>query len=257
MSAVAVVFAGVAGLLLGSFANVVVWRVPRHESIVSPGSRCPSCGRALAWYENVPIVSWLALRGRCRTCRASISLRYPLVELLTGVLFALTTARAERGTDLVAYLPLVWVLVVLSFIDIEHKLLPNRIVLPATVAGIVLLAVAAGLGPGFGALLRAIVGGAAAFAVFLAIALIYPAGMGMGDVKLSALLGMTLGYLSGSRVFIGLFLGFLIGAVGGIALMAARRGGMKSQIPFGPYLAAGTVIAILWGGELSRLWLGR
>ncbi|MCA1830082.1 MAG: A24 family peptidase [Actinomycetota bacterium] len=259
MTPTGVTIAGVGGLLFGSFANVVVWRVPRKESIVSPGSRCPGCARALAWYENIPLVSWVALRGRCRTCKAAISIRYPIVELLMGALFALFAARLTRTTDLIAYLPLVWALVVLSFIDAEHKLLPNKIVYPTTVAGVVLLAIAAALGPGIGRFGTALIGGAAAFVFFFLIALVYPAGMGMGDVKLSFLLGMMLGYLpkAGARVFLGLFLGFFIGAVGGIALIAARKGGRKSQIPFGPYLVAGTIIGVLWGGNLIQVWLGR
>jgi leader peptidase (prepilin peptidase)/N-methyltransferase len=256
---VGVAFAVLGGLLAGSFGNVIIWRVPRKESIVSPGSRCPNCGTPLRWYDNVPLFSWLALRGRCRHCRVRISVRYPIVELLTAALFGLTTALMPRGTDLIAYLPLMWVLVVLSFIDLQHKLLPNRIVFPAIGAGAVLLAVAAALGPGMGIWARALASGVASFLVFFLIALIYPSGMGMGDVKLSALLGMALGYLphGGSRVFVGLFAGFLIGAVGGIILIASRRGGMKSQVPFGPYLAAGTVIGVLWGGDIARAWLGR
>lgn len=252
---VSIVLAGLAGLILGSFANVVVHRVPRGESVLRPRSRCPSCAAAVRPIDNVPIVSWLLLRGRCRRCGAHVSLRYPLVELLTGVLFALAAARLP-DTDLVAYLPLFWVLVVLSFIDLEHKLLPNRVVFPSIVAGAVLLGVSAALGPGFTAWTRALLAGAASFGVFLLLAIISPRGMGMGDVKLAPVLGMAMGYLGWGRVFAGFFLSFLLGAVGGIALIIARRAGMKSEVPFGPFMALGTTVSLLWGAPLVRAWLG-
>jgi leader peptidase (prepilin peptidase) / N-methyltransferase len=143
----------------------------------------------------------------------------------------------------------------LSFIDLEHKLLPNRIVVPAFVAGVVLLGVAAALGPGAGAWVRALLGAIAGFGTFFAIALISPRGMGMGDVKLSAVLGLALAYLGWSRLLVGFFISFLAGAVGGIALIAARRAGMKSEVPFGPYLALGTIVAVLFGGPIVRAWL--
>ncbi|MFA5889356.1 MAG: prepilin peptidase [Actinomycetota bacterium] len=259
MDVVSIALIGILGLALGSFANVVVYRVPRRESVVAPRSRCPSCATTLAWWENVPVVSWVLLRARCRTCRAPISWRYPAVELLTGGLFVLTAARLDRASDLVAYLPLVWVLIVLSFIDLEHKLLPNRIVYPSIGIGVALFGIAAAVGPGLGAWVRALGAGGAAFGLLLGLALAYPAGMGMGDVKLVALLGMSLGYLPDGwgRLFVGLMLAFTAGAVGGIALIVLRRGGMKSQVPFGPYLAAGTLAGILWGGALLDIWLRR
>ena len=256
MRMIGIVAAAVGGAILGSFANVVIYRVPRRESIVRPGSRCPSCGTALGAADNVPILSWVFLRGRCRHCGARISVRYPLVEIVTAGLFAAGAARIEPATDLIAYLPLFWVLVVLSAIDIDSKLLPNRIVVPSIGVMAVLLGSAAALGPGGGAWLRALGGGAAAFAGMLVIALISPRGMGMGDVKLAAVLGMALGYLGWAEIFVGFFLSFLAGAVGGILLILARRGGMKSEIPFGPYLALGTVLAILWGEGLANAWLG-
>ena len=251
------ILAGVGGLLFGSFANVVVWRVPRRESIVRPPSHCPNCNAQLRWYENVPVLSWVAQGARCRHCGVHVSARYPAVELVTGALFVLAAAILPRSRDLVAYLPLFWVLVVLSFVDLDHKILPNRIVLPSIAAGVALFGLSAALGPGVESWVRALEGGAAAFGAFFVIALIAPAGMGMGDVKLSALLGMALGYLSWSRVYIGLMAGFFAGAIGGVILIATRRGGMKTQVPFGPYLAFGTVVGILWGGWIARVWLGR
>lgn len=251
-----IIVAGLGGLLLGSFANVVIHRVPRKESIIRPGSRCPSCGAAVGARDNLPLVSWLALKGRCRHCSARISPRYPIVELLTGVVFALITDWAPEATDLIAFLPFAWVLVVLAFIDLEHKILPNVIVLPSVVGMTVLLAIAAALGPGIGAWVRALGGGAAGFAVFLALAIISPRGMGMGDVKLAAVLGLALGYVAWARVFVGFFMGFLTGALGGLVLVAAKRAGIKAEVPFGPYLALGALIALLWGEPLVDAWLG-
>ncbi|MGZ4188784.1 MAG: prepilin peptidase [Actinomycetota bacterium] len=241
--------------MFGSFANVVVHRVPLKESIVHPRSRCPSCGTELRARDNIPVVSWLLLRGRCRYCGAPISARYPAIELLTAALFGLAAWRIRPATDLVAFLPLLWVLVVLSFIDLEHKLLPNRIVGPSLATGVVLTGVAAALGPGAGAWVRALAGGAVAFGFFLLLAIISPRGMGMGDVKLSSVLGLALGYLGWGRLFVGLLLSFVAGAVGGIGLIAARKAGMKSEVPFGPYLALGTIVSILFGGPLVRAWL--
>ena len=255
MHATGIALASLFGLLFGSFANVVVYRVPLRQSIVRPASRCPSCGVALRARDNIPVVSWLMLRGRCRNCGARISVRYPAIELITGVLFGLAAWRIHPATDLVAYLPLLWVLVVLSFIDLEHKLLPNRIVGPSLVAGVVLLGIAAALGPGIHAWVRALAGGGIAFGIFLALAIISPRGMGMGDVKLSAVLGFALAYQGWGRLFLGFLLAFATGAVGGIALIAARRAGRKSEVPFGPYLALGTVVALLFGGPLVHAWL--
>jgi leader peptidase (prepilin peptidase)/N-methyltransferase len=252
---IAIVLAGLAGLIFGSFANVVIHRIPRNESPARPRSRCVSCGAPIAPRDNLPVVSWLLLRGKCRQCGAPISVRYPLVELLTGVLFALAAARLP-ARDLVAYLPLFWVLVVLSFIDLEHKLLPNRVVLPSLAAGVALLGLAAAAGPGAGAWVRALLAGLASFGFFLVLAIISPRGMGMGDVKLAPVLGMAMGYFSWPRVFVGFFLAFVFGAVGGVILIALRRAGMKSEVPFGPFMALGTTAAVLWGAPLVHAWLG-
>jgi len=253
--AAGVILAVVMGLAFGSFANVVVHRVPLKQSIVRPASRCPSCGVELRARDNIPVVSWLFLKGKCRNCGARISPRYPAIEILTAVLFGLAAWRIRPSSDLIAYLPLLWVLVVLSFIDLEHKLLPNRIVVPSFVAGVALLGIAAALGPGLGAWVRALLGAAAGFGAFFVLALISPRGMGMGDVKLSAVLGLALGYMGWPRLLVGFFFSFLAGAVGGIALIAARRAGMKSEVPFGPYLALGTIVSVLFGGPIVRAWL--
>jgi leader peptidase (prepilin peptidase) / N-methyltransferase len=255
VEAAGIALATLFGLIFGSFANVVVHRVPLKESIVHPASRCPSCGVALRARDNIPVVSWLVLHGRCRNCNARISVRYPAIELLTGILFGLAAWRIRPATDLIAYLPLLWVLVVLSFIDLEHKLLPNRIVIPSLVTGVVLLGISAALEPGIHAWGRALAGGAISFIIFLALAIISPRGMGMGDVKLSAVLGLALAYQGWGRLFLGFLLAFVTGAVVGLAMIATRRAGRKSEIPFGPYLALGAAVALLFGRPLVHAWL--
>ncbi len=250
-----VILAVVVGLAFGSFANVVVHRVPLKQSIVRPASRCPSCGIQLRARDNIPVVSWVLLKAKCRNCGTRISPRYPAIEILAAALFGLAAWRIRPTSDLIAYLPLLWVLVVLSFIDLEHRLLPNRIVVPSFVAGVVLLGIAAALGPGVGAWVRALLGAAVAFGTFFALALISPRGMGMGDVKLSAVLGLALGFLGWPRLLVGFFLSFAAGAVGGLALIAGRRAGLKSEVPFGPYLALGTIVSVLFGAPIVRSWL--
>lgn len=249
--------AGIGGMILGSFANVVVHRVPRKESIVRPASRCPSCGVPLAMRDNIPVVSWLMLKGRCRHCGDPISIRYPAIELMTGLVFALTVVRIPNEEDWIAYLPLAWVLVVLAFIDLEHKILPNRIVIPSIGGMAALLGLAAWLGPSdLHDWLRALGAGVAGFLFFFALAVISPRGMGMGDVKLAAVLGMALGYFSWPDVFVGFFLAFAAGAIGGLVLILGKRAGLRSEVPFGPWLALGTLIGVLWGGPIVEFWLG-
>ena len=245
----------VAGVLVGSFLNVVIWRVPRGESIVRPPSHCPSCGTPIRPRDNVPVVSWLLLRGRCRTCRTRISPRYPLVELLTGVVFASLAVRVGYDPALPAFLYLGAIGVALALIDIDVKRLPDVIVLPSYVVAVVLLGVAALVDGAGDDALRAAVGMVALYVFYFGLALIYPAGMGFGDVKLAGVLGLYLGWLGWAELVSGAFLGFLYGGVIGLALMALRRAGRKSKIPFGPFMLAGAYTAILWGGPLADLYL--
>ena len=264
MEAFAVALAGVGGLIFGSFLNVVVHRVPRQESIVRPGSRCPSCGHELSVADNIPVVSWLLLKGRCRYCRAPISARYPAGELLTAAVWMLAVLRREQlvpqgtasGQDwqLLAFLPFLWVLVALSLIDLEHKILPNKIVYPSVSIGVPLLAVTAAMGPGLDPWVRGLLGGLAGAGGFLIVALISPAGMGMGDVKLAGLIGLFLGYLGWGRVVVAFFAAFAIGAVVGIALMIIGKAGRKTAIPFGPFMALGAIISALAGETLLDLY---
>jgi leader peptidase (prepilin peptidase)/N-methyltransferase len=254
MHAFAATLAAVGGLVFGSFMGVVVHRVPQKESIVSPRSRCPHCGHQLSVADNIPVVSWLALRGRCRYCHTPISPRYLAGEVLMATVWALAVVRLGVSWELLAFLPFLWVLVALSLIDLETKLLPNRIVYPSVLAGIALLAVTAALGPGIGAWARGLAGMVASAGVFFVIALISPAGMGMGDVKLAGLIGLYLGYLSWGRVLVAFFLAFLAGAVVGIALMVVGRAGRKTAIPFGPFMALGAITATLYGDPILRVW---
>lgn len=237
---------GVLGALVGSFLNVVVHRVPLGQSIVHPRSRCPQCGVQLAGRDNVPVVSWLLLRGRCRHCRAPISARYPLLELLTAVAFAVVAVVRGLDADLVWELVLVAVLISVAAIDLEHRIVPNRIVVPAAVFGLVvalalrLHEVPELLGAGIGA-----------FLFLLVAAVARPGGMGMGDVKLAGVMGLYLGL----SAIPALLIAFLAGTAVGVGVMV--RGGIakrKTGVPFAPFLALGGGVALLAGPELIDLY---
>jgi leader peptidase (prepilin peptidase)/N-methyltransferase len=254
----AALLAALAGLLAGSFANVVIHRVPRRESLVRPGSRCPACRAPIAPRDNLPLVGWLLLGGRCRHCQARIPARYPAVELAMAVLWALITLRLV-GEGLAwavpAYLALGFVCVVLAVIDATTRLLPNRITYPAFPAIAALLLVASlGLGD-LGRMARALLAAGAVGALFLLLALLSPRGMGLGDVKLAPTLGLALGWLSWPAVAVGVFGAFLLGGLIGVAAMALLRLGRKALIPFGPSLTAGALLGVLAGAEVAR-WYG-
>jgi leader peptidase (prepilin peptidase)/N-methyltransferase len=253
---VVVVFVTLAGLAIGSFLNVVIWRVPRGESVVSPPSHCPRCDAEIRGRDNIPVLSWLLLRGRCRDCGAPISARYPGVELLTGVLFLVMTLTVGLTWELPAYLYLTTVSVALAFIDLDTKRLPNVLTLPSypIMAGLLLLpAVLDSRWSDYG---RAMLGALALFAFYLVLALVYPAGMGMGDVKLAGVLGMGLAWLGWSEWLVGAFLAFLLGAVVGLGLMLLRRASRRSAIPFGPFMVAGALLGILVGPQIADWYAG-
>lgn len=256
--AVWAVVAGVLGLAVGSFLNVVIYRVPVGQSVVRPASRCPNCEAEIRNRHNVPVVGWLILRGRCYDCHAPISPRYPLVELVTGLLFFAVTWRIlhlDLAPALPAYLYFAAIGVALALIDIDVKRLPDAIVLPSYVVLAVLLAAASLRSGDWWALGRAGIGAASLFAFYFLLAFVYPAGMGFGDVKLAFVLGGVLAYLSWDAFGVGAFGGFLLGSVGGIVLMAARRGTRKSTIPFGPYMIAAAVLAIFVAGPVADAYL--
>jgi leader peptidase (prepilin peptidase)/N-methyltransferase len=240
----------VLGLAVGSFLNVVVWRVPQGLSVVRPPSACPACGAPVRPRDNVPVVSWLLLRGSCRDCGVAISPRYPLVELGTGLLFAVLALRLGADPALPAYLWLAGAGVALALIDVDVKRLPDALTLPSypVVAG--LLGLAALVGSDSGSFVRALLGGLAMFAFYFVLCLVHPAGMGFGDVKLSGVLGLATGWLGWGAWAVGLFLGFLLGGVFAIALVAAGRGGRKTAVPFGPFMLVGALVAVLVGNEL-------
>jgi len=251
--------AGLLGLAAGSFANVVIHRVPRRESVVRPGSRCPACDTPIAWRDNLPLLSWLLLRGRCRSCRAPIAARYPLVELTMGLLWfvvALRLAAEGLAWAIPAYLAFAFVCVVLATIDAATRLLPNRITYPAfpVMAGLLLVA---SLGVGdLGRLGRALLAAAVMGGFFFVLALISPRGMGLGDVKLAPTLGLALGWLSWGAVAVGVFAAFLLGGLAGLGGILALGLSRKSLLPFGPWLVTGALLGVLAGGEVAS-WYGR
>jgi leader peptidase (prepilin peptidase)/N-methyltransferase len=238
--------AAVIGAIVGSFLNVVVWRLPRGESLVKPRSRCPACDKPIAPYDNVPIVSWLLLQGRCRNCGARISPRYPLVEVITAVAFAGVVAVRGLDEGLVLELPFVATLIALAGIDYDHKLLPNKIVYPMAVYGVV-----ATLLVDRSDLVENLIAGAGAFLFLLLAALAYPRGMGMGDVKLAGAMGLYLGL----SIIPALLTAFLAGSIVGLAIIA-REGaaGRKKAVPFGVFLALGGIVGVLAGPELIELY---
>lgn len=241
---------GLLGLAVGSFLNVVIYRVPRKESVVKPRSRCPGCGTTLAAKDNIPVVSWLLLKGRCRTCGEPISIRYPLVELLTATLFVVTAVRLGVDAALPAFLVVVAGLVAISAVDLERFIVPNRILYPTLFIAAPLLLLAAAIDSDWEGVKTAAIGGAIGFLVLFVIHMVSPAGMGFGDVRLAGLIGMATGWLSVGHVAVALFLGFAVAAVVGIALMALGLKGRKDKLPFGPFLATGAMLAILFGGPI-------
>ncbi|GIG36861.1 prepilin peptidase [Cellulomonas pakistanensis] len=251
--------AAVLGLAIGSFLNVVIWRVPRGGSVTGPPSECPACGARIRPRDNVPVVSWLLLRARCRDCAAPISARYPLVEAGTAALFAAAAALVGPSWALPAVLYLAAVAVALALIDVDVHRLPDVIVLPSYPVLAVLLALAA-WNPGgtsdWGALLRAGVAGVALLTFYLAAALAYPAGMGLGDVKLAGVLGLVLGWFGWDALVVGGFAAFLLGGVYAAVLVVLGRAGRGSGIPFGPWMLAGAFVGIAVGDPVGAWYVG-
>ena len=238
--------AAVLGALIGSFLNVVVYRLPLGESLVSPGSHCPRCNSPVRTRDNVPVLSWLLLRGRCRDCGAPISPRYPAVEALTAICFAAVVAARGFDDALWLELPFVACLIALAGIDLDHKLLPNKIVYPMAVWGVAATAVVQS-----DDLLEHLIAGAGAFTFLLVVVLAYPAGMGMGDVKLAGAMGAYLGV----SVIPALMAAFLTGTVFGLGIIA-REGAQarKKAVPFGIFLAIGGLVGVLAGPDLIDVY---
>ncbi|MBA8989127.1 leader peptidase (prepilin peptidase)/N-methyltransferase [Curtobacterium pusillum] len=268
LAMIVVGLAGVLGLMIGSFLNVVVYRVPAGLSVVRPASACPKCGHEIRGFDNVPVLSWLVLRGACRDCGNRISARYPLVETATAALFSVVAgivlARAA-GTGatlaptagmLVVLLYLMAITVALALIDIDTHRLPDKIVLPAYAVLAVLLTATSAASGDWWALARAGIGMVVLLAVYFALAVAVPGGMGMGDVKLAGVLGLVLAYLGWGPLAVGAFGGFALGAIFAIGLLAARRAKRGSGIPFGPWMLAGAWLGILCGGPLWNAYTG-
>jgi leader peptidase (prepilin peptidase)/N-methyltransferase len=241
-------FAGLLGAVFGSFLNVVAYRLPRRESLVKPRSRCPSCGTPVRPYDNVPVLSWLLLRGHCRTCSARISPRYPLVEGATALLCAGAVLTHGSAAGIALSVALILLLVPAALIDLEYRIIPNKL----TGAGALL---ALGLGTALdppGEPTR-LIAGAAAGGFLLIAALAYPGGMGMGDVKLAGVMGLLLGAAVAPAILIALLSGVLVGAA--IVARKGARAGRKTAVPFGPFLALGGIVAVFAGQPMVNWYL--
>ena len=237
------------GLVIGSFLNVVIARLPTGRSIARPPSACPACDAAIRWYDNLPVLSWLWLRGRCRACRAVISWRYPAVELLTAVLFALAARQLGPRLDLGPALLLLAALVAITGIDLDHQIIPDVITLPGIVVGAV-ANLTVRPGNWLDTLLGIVIGGG----LFLIIILASGGGMGGGDMKLGAMMGAFLGW---KLVLLAILLGVFAGGAVAIGLLSTGSKGRKDPVPFGPFLALGAVVSLLWGQSLLAWYLGR
>ena len=247
----------VIGAVIGSFLNVCIYRVPRNLSIISPASRCPSCNMPIKFYDNIPFLSYILLGGKCRVCKAGISFRYPLVELLNAVLFVFVVWRFGFAWHTVIYGILCSALVVITFIDLDFQIIPDAITLPGILIGIVagsLIMPDPFIRNSLLGFKASVIGLLAGGGLFYAIAVLSRGGMGGGDIKMMAMVGALMGWKS---VLLTIFLGSLTGAVFGIFLMISKGKGRKTKIPFGPFLALGTVITLFYGQEIFSWYFYR
>ena len=254
---VLIVAAALIGLAIGSFLNVVIHRVPLELSLSTPGSHCPNCDHPIRARHNVPVIGWLALRGRCADCSTAISVRYPLVELATGLLFVAVSWQASRLDELPALPALLFFTaagIALTLIDLDVHRLPNAIVLPSYPVVALLLTLAAVVADDPAALVRAAIGGLALFGGYFALAFAYPEGMGFGDVKFAGLIGIVLGFLSYQALLVGAFAAFVLGGVVGVVVLLLRHGSRKTALPFGPFMFTGALIALFAGPQIAGLY---
>ena len=243
-----VAFAGVFGAVFGSFLNVVAYRLPRHESLVAPPSHCPSCQAPVKPYDNVPILSYLLLRGHCRSCGAQISPRYPLVEALTAALCAGAVLAHDSASAVALSIALILIVIPAALIDLEHRIIPNKL---TALGAVVALALGLALDPSGEP--QRLIAAAGAGGFLLLAALAYPGGMGMGDVKLAAVVGLFVGRAVAPAILIALLCGVLVGAA--IVARKGTRAGRKTAIPFGPFLAFGAVVATFVGEPLVHVYV--
>jgi len=256
MSAALGAMAGIIGLVIGSFIGVVVDRLPRQESIVSPPSHCVACSAPIRAYDNIPVVSYVLLRGRCRACGAHIPPRDAMLELGTGILFVLLAWRLTSAWALPAFCVLGASLVAISAIDVEHMRIPSTLVYVTAALGALLLVLASAGTHRWSALAAAAIGGAAAFAVFFALFYAVPKGIGFGDVRLAGLCGGFLGWIGYREVVLAFLVSFVVAGVPAAVLLAMHKVQRRTQVPFGPALAAGTVITVLFGPPILHAWAG-
>ncbi|HUU61555.1 MAG TPA: prepilin peptidase [Acidimicrobiia bacterium] len=247
---------GLLGLVVGSFLNVVAYRVPLGRSVIRPPSSCPACGHEIRAGDNVPVLSWVRLRGRCRDCGAAISLRYPLVEAGTAAAFAGLALLIGASWVLPGYWWAAGAAIALTLTDLDCRRIPDRILVPGIVGSGALLALGSFLEGDFWAVLRALAGGAAYFGLLLLVALAARGGFGFGDVKLGFLLGLVLAHRSWGTLLVGAFAGFAVGGLAAVALLAARRVRRKDAIPFGPAMVVGAGLALVFGEAVARWYLG-
>lgn len=268
MTMIAILVGGL-GSVIGSFLNVVVHRVPAGRSVAYPASACPECGAAIRAKDNIPIVSWLLLRGRCRDCAAPISARYPLVELGTAIGFALVAlgwlpsvlsadeprAVVAASLELIAFLYLAGASIALAIIDLETHTLPNRIVVPTIVVMAAMLIVAGILIGDPYAIARSLIGGGALFLFYLVLAVSTRGGMGFGDVKLAAALGIAMAWMGWPAFAVGALSAFVLGGLASIVLLALGKVGRRSAIPFGPWMIGAAWVGIVFGAPIAEAYL--
>jgi leader peptidase (prepilin peptidase) / N-methyltransferase len=269
LTPVVVVCGAVFGLLIGSFVNVVIYRVPRDLSIVRPASRCPTCGKPLSAFDNIPVLSWIFLRGRCRQCREPISGLYPIVEVTTGILFGAVVlygfpriasapdpvSASGHAVFVVALLWLAGASVALTVIDVQTHRLPNAIVYPTIIVAALSAALSAVALDSVEVFARAMAGGGILFAFYLALALIWKGGMGLGDVKLAAAIGIYLGYVGWEALIVGAFAAFIVGGLASVVLLARGAATGKTAIPFGPCMLIGAWAGIFFGDWIAFAYL--
>lgn len=248
---------GIFGSLVGSFLNVVIYRIPLKRSIVSPPSACTGCETRIKGYDNIPVLSWLLLRGKCRSCKATISMRYPIVELSTGIFFGIVAWKFHGSalSLLVAFLYLAAVSVALALIDLDTHTLPNRLVVPSYFVGAFLLGATGLISGNHSAIFRAIFGMAALGLFYFGLALVYPGGMGMGDVKFAGVLGLFLGYLGWDVLLVGAFSAFVLGGFFALALIVLRKANRTSGIPFGPWMLTGAWVGVFFSSAIVQQYL--